>query len=702
MKSEETIKKLQVYEGKEPYVFVSYSHKDTDYVLPLIESLKKIGCRVWFDAGLAVGVEWMNTIAEHLEECSAFLFVMTDDSAESPYCLDEVAFARTNDKPSCVISVSPDMKVPDGLGLMISRFSSVRAYEYADYDALLSAIRDTGILDGCFGTAIPEDEGQSRSVSSYGKRKSSAIAIAGLFAAFGLGFAISCLTLSNGVLRRTGPAVSDTAPVSSDAADSSSTGTPESERRPTEMTDGLEFEIYGDSSCAVTGYSGTEKDVIVPSLYKKRTVIQVSIDGADIESIVLPDTANYIALSNIPSLGELNIPEQTAHVTVHDMEKLRRINFGQAATDIHIENCALLEELSLPESTEALSLNNCKNLIELHIPDALTNESIVNCPALKSVDIAPNVEQLSLVGFPLVTSLMIPNSVTDLELSGFPFLKSLIMPRSVAYLWLTDVPAGIITLPEVSEQLSLENMDVPNLILPAGTKTVRLSSIRSLKTLSVPEGVSCVNVVDIESLQELHCSASVKEIRLDYLDNLSVLSFHDGVEVFWYNSLENNKFLNYTVIDGVKYLGTDTNPIYVLVDGQSAVGDIVVPDGVHLIGGGAFRNSEISSIKLPDSITGIGGSAFESCNQLTEFSFPKNIEIISFRILWSCESLKKVVLPGGSAEISDFDLRCQNIEEIVFDGEHDDYYSEGDYIYDKKPSVKLRYNYKTGVYEPLQ
>ena len=45
------------YEGKEPYIFISYAHKDSDRVFPILEELDRRGYRVWYDDGIAPGSE---------------------------------------------------------------------------------------------------------------------------------------------------------------------------------------------------------------------------------------------------------------------------------------------------------------------------------------------------------------------------------------------------------------------------------------------------------------------------------------------------------------------------------------------------------------------------------------------------------------------------------------------------------------------
>ena len=59
----------ETYEGNEPYVFVSYSHKDSDRVQPLIQELKERGFRIWYDAEIEAGSEWPEYIARRLLNC---------------------------------------------------------------------------------------------------------------------------------------------------------------------------------------------------------------------------------------------------------------------------------------------------------------------------------------------------------------------------------------------------------------------------------------------------------------------------------------------------------------------------------------------------------------------------------------------------------------------------------------------------------
>lgn len=59
----------KTYEGKEPYIFISYSHKESDIIIPIIERLQADGYRVWYDDGIIPGTEWPETIAQQFPDC---------------------------------------------------------------------------------------------------------------------------------------------------------------------------------------------------------------------------------------------------------------------------------------------------------------------------------------------------------------------------------------------------------------------------------------------------------------------------------------------------------------------------------------------------------------------------------------------------------------------------------------------------------
>ena len=72
------------YRGKEPYIFVSYAHRDSPRVFEEIKRFNDAGFHVWYDEGIAPGNEWSDAIAEALSDCAVFVVMLTPTSAPRP------------------------------------------------------------------------------------------------------------------------------------------------------------------------------------------------------------------------------------------------------------------------------------------------------------------------------------------------------------------------------------------------------------------------------------------------------------------------------------------------------------------------------------------------------------------------------------------------------------------------------------------
>ncbi len=73
-------------------VFISYSHKDKDFVNRLAAHLVKAKTHVWVDTWeLNVGDSLITTIQRAIQEASALLVVLSKSSAESEWCKKELS-----------------------------------------------------------------------------------------------------------------------------------------------------------------------------------------------------------------------------------------------------------------------------------------------------------------------------------------------------------------------------------------------------------------------------------------------------------------------------------------------------------------------------------------------------------------------------------------------------------------------------------
>ncbi|NCA80056.1 MAG: toll/interleukin-1 receptor domain-containing protein [Sphingobacteriia bacterium] len=85
--------KMDVYDGKEPYAFISYSHKDTHFVSLLARFLQKLGYRIWCDTGIKKGANYANVIHDKIHDCELFICVISAASQKSYYCTNELSLA---------------------------------------------------------------------------------------------------------------------------------------------------------------------------------------------------------------------------------------------------------------------------------------------------------------------------------------------------------------------------------------------------------------------------------------------------------------------------------------------------------------------------------------------------------------------------------------------------------------------------------
>ena len=112
------------YKGDQPYIFISYAHKDSDIVLPIIARLQKDGYRVWYDEGIAPGSNWDIYISEHLDQSSVVLGFLSRSYVKSQNCRDELALTRMKSKPVSLVYID-DVQLSPGMKMRYGRIQAL-------------------------------------------------------------------------------------------------------------------------------------------------------------------------------------------------------------------------------------------------------------------------------------------------------------------------------------------------------------------------------------------------------------------------------------------------------------------------------------------------------------------------------------------------------------------------------------------------
>lgn len=154
------------YEGKERYIFVSYSHKDSEKVIPIMEYIAKKGYRLWYDEGLTPSSEWTEDIEQHIKHCYIFLALISRNAQESENCQDEIVFAKNNKKILMIVRLE-DVELRKGLGLQLSRKQITDSFKYPNIEDFYQTLLCDPELKYCHASMT----GQETSGEAYYKNK---------------------------------------------------------------------------------------------------------------------------------------------------------------------------------------------------------------------------------------------------------------------------------------------------------------------------------------------------------------------------------------------------------------------------------------------------------------------------------------------------------------------------------------------------
>ncbi len=116
--TEDALTPPEIYEGDEPYAFVSYAHKDKASVYGIISDLQKLGIRIWYDSGIRAGEEWPEEIGTHLVGACLVLVMLSANAINSKYVRREINTADENNK-RILTAVLDDCKLTIGVQLQL-------------------------------------------------------------------------------------------------------------------------------------------------------------------------------------------------------------------------------------------------------------------------------------------------------------------------------------------------------------------------------------------------------------------------------------------------------------------------------------------------------------------------------------------------------------------------------------------------------
>ena len=111
--------RIKAYEGKGTYAFVSYSHKDSPTVYPVIAQLARKGCRIWYDEGIPLVSDYGSVLYNRIMNCTVFIVFKSYASVRSEDVEKELLHAISFKKPIIQIAINWDAKYPPAVAYHI-------------------------------------------------------------------------------------------------------------------------------------------------------------------------------------------------------------------------------------------------------------------------------------------------------------------------------------------------------------------------------------------------------------------------------------------------------------------------------------------------------------------------------------------------------------------------------------------------------
>lgn len=118
------------HDGSGDYVFISYSHRDSEDVYQQLVQLNDDGIAVWYDEGIHAGEHWNEELARAIRRCRVFLFFVSPRSVVSNHCLRELNFAMSTDRPVLAVHLE-HTELPDGVQFAIGDRQAIVRSRYS-------------------------------------------------------------------------------------------------------------------------------------------------------------------------------------------------------------------------------------------------------------------------------------------------------------------------------------------------------------------------------------------------------------------------------------------------------------------------------------------------------------------------------------------------------------------------------------------
>lgn len=291
----------------------------------------------------------------------------------------------------------------------------------------------------------------------------------------------------------------------------------------------------------------------------------------------------------------------------------------------------------------------CQGLTTIEIPGSVSTigrEAFSGCGSLTSVIINEGVEIIGGSVFYECGNLVnvtIPNSISSIGESAFGDCYDLQynIKDNLKYLG-NDSNPYVCLMDTTSSEIKTANIDIH-------CKTIGSYAFfycESLTSIVIPNNVVYISYGAFSrcsNLQVVVLSNRITDIEgyvFEDCTNLESVVLSDNTKYYGANIFKGCEKLQYTEKEGLKYLGSSTNPyLYLAGTTTTSILTAFIDEECRIVGSNAFLNClQLTSVVIPKNVNMICSNAFSNCVNLGELIIPINVERMD-NIISYCNSV---------------------------------------------------------------
>jgi len=657
---------------EKPFIFISYSHKDRDEVLPIIKTLYESGWKIWYDEGLTIGDSYDETLENHVRDCSAFLLFVSHNSLNSVYCREnEIPWAIRYGKPiiRCILD--------EGIDYPIEKEAVAATVLPSEAESALEKIE--GLSKGekrtAKGISVVVNPGDRNEEDNEVNEEGFAYC---LYAAKNTAV-IKAIQLE---AKNSGCSLYDASEEGEDSEKLRNSAClviflDKAFLADKHLTDILISEYHAGKDmavCMIENIEDTDLPQELIGLHKMQWLNYAHGISGDMNTKLIRHLQKRGCRNTAVLPGfEYEITDEGIIIKKYTgLDPNPRIESEYdgvpviAISEMAFSNSSHIKTVTIPDSITEINprtFENCGGLTSITVPNSIKRigeEAFKSCASLASITIPDSVttiEASAFEGCSSLISVIILNGITELKCKIFKdctSLTSIIIPDSVIYIGLNpfegctgltsiDIPDSMTVIGESAFEgcTGLTSIGIPDSVTEIGKSAFKDCS--GLTSIIIPEGITIINEKTFQGckgLTSITIPDSVTEIEgwaFQGCESLTSIIIPDRV-----TKIKQSTFYNCTNLTS-----------------------IIIPDSVTEIDGFAFGYCRsLTSIIIPDGVTRIGLDAFEYCRSLTSINIPKNVKSIEgFR---GCSSLISIDIPKGPTGIGHWAFSsCSSLASIT-------------------------------------